>query len=194
MTTRFRLEPKVQLVGGGFLFSKTDIGGSSGGFASPKPEQPEPDRSYKKIRSNPAKTSQIRRDLDQIQRDLKQIWLYLVGFSQIQPNPTICSEKKNAYFRKNLVFGENFPVFGEIFQIPTRISSFRQKFQILATLFSNFDAFLNSNNRSDPTDANQHRKPNRPIFLAVGFGLLCPSTRRRRVESGMGRKPTRLDP
>ena len=34
----------------------------------------------------------------------------------------------------------------------------------------------------------------RPIFPAVGFGLLRPSTRRRRVESGLGRKPTRPDP
>lgn len=64
--TQFRPEPKVQSVGGDFPFSKTDIGVSSGGFTSPKPEQPELDRSYKKIRPNPAKTSQIRRDLDQI--------------------------------------------------------------------------------------------------------------------------------
>ena len=65
-TTRFRPKPKVQLVGGGFPFSKTDTDGLSGGFASPKPEQPEPNRSYIKIRSNPTKTSQIRRDLEQI--------------------------------------------------------------------------------------------------------------------------------
>ena len=45
------------------------------------------DRSYKKIRPNPTKTSQIRQDLDQIR-------LYLVGFSQIWPNPTISREKK----------------------------------------------------------------------------------------------------
>ena len=33
--TRFWPEPKVQSVGGGFPFSRTDTGGSSGGFASP---------------------------------------------------------------------------------------------------------------------------------------------------------------
>ena len=60
------LEPKVQSVNGGFPFSKTDTGGSSVGFASPKPEQLEPDWSYKNIQPNLAKTSQIRRDLDQI--------------------------------------------------------------------------------------------------------------------------------
>ena len=65
------------------------------------------DRSYKKIRPNPTKTSQIR--------------LYLVGFSQIRPNPTISSKKKNAYFRKNPVFDENFPISGEIFQFPAKI-------------------------------------------------------------------------
>ena len=47
-TTRFRPEPKVQSVGGGFPFSKTDTGGSSDGFASPKPEQPEPTGATKK--------------------------------------------------------------------------------------------------------------------------------------------------
>ena len=57
-----------------------------------------------------------------------------------------------------------------------------------------FDAFFNSGNRSDSTDANHHRKPNQPIFPTVGFKLLCPFTRRRQVESGLGRKPTRPDP
>ena len=66
-------------------------------------------------------------------------------------------EKKNAYFKKNPVFSENFPISDEIFQILTRISSFRQKFQIPVTLFSNFDAFFNSGNRSDLTDANHRR-------------------------------------
>ena len=59
MTTRFRPKPKVQSVGGGFPFLKTDTGVSSGGFTSLKPKQPELDRSYKKIWPNPAKTSQI---------------------------------------------------------------------------------------------------------------------------------------
>ena len=57
-----------------------------------------------------------------------------MGFSQFRPNPTISSEKKKAYFRKNPVFGGNFPVSGEIFQFPARIFSFRRKFQIPATL------------------------------------------------------------
>ena len=106
-TTRFRPEPKVQSVSGGFPFSKTDTGVSSGGFTSPKPEQPELDQSYKKIWLNPAKTSQIRRDLDQIQRDLNQIRLYLVGFSQIRPNPTISSKKK-CIFQKKSSFQQEF--------------------------------------------------------------------------------------
>ena len=55
--TRFRLEPKVQSVGSGFLFLRTDTRGLSGGFASPKPEQLEPNRSCIKIRPNPAKSS-----------------------------------------------------------------------------------------------------------------------------------------
>ena len=118
MTTRFRPKPKVLSVGDEFPFSKTDTVGSSGGFASPKPDQPKPDQpkpdwSYKKIRPNLAKIGQIR--------------LYLVGFSQIRPNPTISSEKKNADFKKNPVSGENFPDSGEAF-------------------FSNFDAFFNSGN------------------------------------------------
>ena len=134
-TTRFRPEPKVQSVGDGFPFSKTDTGVSSGEFTSPKPEQPELNRSYKKIWLNPAKTSQIRRDLDQIQRDLDQIRLYLVGFSQIRPNLKIFSKKKNAYIRKNPVSGKNFSIYGEIFQIPARISNFWRKFQIPTMLF-----------------------------------------------------------
>ena len=110
MTTRFRPKPKVLSVGDEFPFSKTDTVGSSGGFASPKPDQPKPDWSYKKIRPNLAKIGQIR--------------LYLVGFSQIRPNPTISSKKKNADFRKNPVSGKNFSISGEIFQIPARISNF----------------------------------------------------------------------
>ena len=121
-TTRFRLESKVQSVGGGFLFSKTDIGRSRGGFASPKPEQPEPDRSYKKIWLNPAKTSQIWRDLDQIQRDLNQICLYLVVFSQIQPNPTISSEKMH--------ISEKIQFSVRIFQFPAKFSRFLQEFPV----------------------------------------------------------------
>ena len=70
--TRFRPEPKVQSVGGGFPFSRTDTGGSSGRFASPKPEQPELDRSCIKNPAKPAKSSQIRRDFDQIWQDLNQ--------------------------------------------------------------------------------------------------------------------------
>ena len=117
-----------------------------------------------------------------------------MGFSQIRPNPTISSEKKKAYFRKN-------PVFGGIFQFPAKFSSFRQEFSVSGEnsrfrrrFFFRSRCFFNSGTRSDPTDANHYRKPNRPIFPAVGFGLLCPSTRRRRVESGLGRKPTRPDP
>ena len=57
MPTRFRPKPKVQLVDGGFPFSKTDTSGSSGGFTPTKPEQPEPNKSYKKTQPNPTKTS-----------------------------------------------------------------------------------------------------------------------------------------
>ena len=107
MTTRFRPKPKVLSVGDEFPFSKTDTVGSSGGFASPKPDQPKPDWSYKKIRPNLAKIGQIR--------------LYLVGFSQIRPNPTISSEKKKHISEK--------------IQFPATFSSFRRKFQIPATIF-----------------------------------------------------------
>ena len=91
----------VQSVGGRFPFSSTDTGGSSGGFASPKPEQPEPDRSCIKIRPNPAKSSQIRPDLDQIRLDL-------VGFSQTRPILAIFSEKFQIPVRKNEDTGEIF--------------------------------------------------------------------------------------
>ena len=74
------------------------------------------DRSYKKIRLNPAKTSQIRQDLDQIR-------LYLVGFSQIWPNPTISSEKK-------MHISEKIQFSIRIFQFPAKFSSFWQKFPI----------------------------------------------------------------
>ena len=118
-----------------------------------------------------------------------------MGFSQIRPNPTISSGKKKAYFRNKSSFRRefssfwpNFPVSGKNFQFPAKIPDSGVAFS------SDFDAFFNSSNRSDPTCANHHRKPNRSIFPAVGFGLLCPSTQRRRVESGLGRKPTRPDP
>ena len=47
--TWFWLELKVHSVGGGFLFSRIDIGRSSGEFASPKLEQPELDWNYIQI-------------------------------------------------------------------------------------------------------------------------------------------------
>ena len=105
-----------------------------------------------------------------------------MGFSQIQPNPKISSEKKKKHI------SEKIQLSARIFQFPTKVPDSGDAFS------SDFDAFFNSGNRSDPTDANHHRKPNRPIFPAVGFGLLRSSTRRRRVESGLGRKPTRPDP
>ena len=104
-----------------------------------------------------------------------------MGFSQIRPNPTISSEKKK-HISEKIQFSAG------IFQFPAKIPDSGDDFS------SDLDAFFNSGTRSDPTDANHYRKPNRPIFPAVGFGLLRPSTRRRRVESGLGRKPTRPDP
>ena len=111
-----------------------------------------------------------------------------MGFSQIRPNPTISSEKKKCIFKKKSSFRQEFSSSRQEFPIPRENSRFRRRF------FSNFDAFFNSRNRSDPTNANHHRKPNRPIFPTVGFGLLHPSTRRWWIESGLGRKPTRPDP
>ena len=117
-----------------------------------------------------------------------------MGFSQIRPNPTISSkkkmhisEKKSSFRREFSSFRRNFPISGKNFQFLAKIPDSGDAF------FSYFDAFFNSDNRSDQTNANHHRKPNRPIFPAVGFGLLRPFTRRRRVESGFGRKPTRPD-
>ena len=88
--------------------------------------------------------------------------------------------KKDAYFRKNPVFGENFPDSGKNFQFPAKVPNSGYTF----FFFPDFNAFFNSCNRSDPTDANHHKKPNRPIFPAVSFVLLRPSTRRWQVESG----------
>ena len=112
-----------------------------------------------------------------------------------RPNPTISSEKKKKHISEKIQFSAG------IFQFPAKFSSFRRNFQFPAKIpdsgdafSSDLDAFFNSGTRSDPTDANHDRKPNRPIFPAVGFGLLRPSTRRRRVESRLGRKPTRPDP
>ena len=117
-----------------------------------------------------------------------------MGFSQFRPNPTISSEKKK-HISEKIQFSAG------IFQFPANFSSFRQEFSVSGensrfrhAFSSDLDAFFNSGTRSDPTDANHDRKPNRPTFPAVGFGLLRPSTRRRRVESGLGRKPTRPDP
>ena len=102
-----------------------------------------------------------------------------MGFSQIWPNPTISSEKKkrsifqkkSSFRREFSSFRRNFPISGKNFQFPAKILDSGDAFS------SDFDAFFNSGNRSNPTDANHHRKPNRPIFPAVGFGLLRPSTR-----------------
>ena len=53
-STRFQLKSKLQSVGSRFSIPRTDAGGLSGGFASLKPEQFEPDQSYIK---NLAKSS-----------------------------------------------------------------------------------------------------------------------------------------
>ena len=79
-------------------------------------------------------------------------------------------------------FQHDFPDFGMIFQIPTIFFRFQQPF-----------FFFLLQQLTEPTDTHPHPKPTRPIFLAVGFGFLCPSTRRWRVEFGLGPKPTRPD-
>ena len=199
--TRFRPEPKVQSVGSGFLFSRTDTGGSSGGFASPKPEQPEPDRSCIKNEAKPAKSSQIQQDLYQIWRDLDQIWLDLVGFRQILPIPAIFSEKFQIPMRKNANTSEifqisawfsksqqDFPDSGNIFQIPAIFFKFRQLF------FSDLNDFFLLRRSTEPTDAHTHPKPTWPIFPTVGSGFLHPPTQRQRVESGLGPKLTWPNP
>ena len=53
------------------------------------------------------------------------IWWDLARSSQTQQFLA-----KNAYFRKNLVFGENFPVSGKIFQFPAKFSRFLQEFPV----------------------------------------------------------------
>ena len=95
----------VQSVGGGFPFSKTDTGESSGGFTSPKPEQPEPDRSYKKIQPNlqkQARSGEISTKSREISTKSGQTQQFL-------------AKKKNAYLRKNPVFDKNFLDFGKNF-------------------------------------------------------------------------------
>ena len=114
-TTRFRPEPKVLLVGDGFPFSKTDTEGSSGGFASPKPVQPEPDRSYKKsgqILKKQARSGEISTKSSKISTRSGYIWWDLARSGQTQQ---FSSEKKNADFRKNQVSIENFPYSGKMF-------------------------------------------------------------------------------
>ena len=63
---RCQPEPKLQSIGGGFLIPRTDVGRSSDRFASPKPKQPELDRSYiknlaksGKIKPNPTNSQQF---------------------------------------------------------------------------------------------------------------------------------------
>ena len=119
--TQFWPEPKVQSVDNEFPFSRTDTNGLSGGFASPKPEQPKPDQSHMKNLAKSAKTGQIRQDLDQIWRDLNQIQLDLVRFSQIrldfnnfQPENVDSREKNvdsNDFFQITTKFFANFDEF-----------------------------------------------------------------------------------
>ena len=93
-TTRFRPEPKVQLVGGGFPFSKTDTGGSSGGFASPKSKQPEPTGATKKsgqILQKQARSGEISARSSEISTKSGWIWSDLARFGQIL---AISSQKK----------------------------------------------------------------------------------------------------
>ena len=138
-----------------------------------------------------AKSDEISTKSREISTKSGYIWWDLARSDQTQQ----FLAKKNAYFRKNPVSSKNFSISGEIFQIPARISNFWRKFQIPAMLFFQISMpFFNFGNRSNPTDANHHRKPNRPIFPTVGFELLRPSTRCRRVESELGQKPTWPNP
>ena len=74
-------------------------------------------------------------------------------------------------------------------------SSFRWYFPVSSdSFFPDFVAFFNSDNWLGPTNTSHHRKPNRPIFLTVDFGLLYPSTWCWLVESGLGWKPTHGQP
>ena len=57
-TTRFRPEPKVQSVGGGFPFSKTDTGGSSDGFDLQNPSNP----NRLELQKNPTKSCKNKPD------------------------------------------------------------------------------------------------------------------------------------
>ena len=108
-------EPKVLSVGDGFPFSKTDTDGSSGGFASPKPVQPEPDRSYKKsgqILKKQARSGEISTRSSKISTRSGYIWWDLARSGQTQQ---FLAKKKNADFRKNQVSIENFPYSGKMF-------------------------------------------------------------------------------
>ena len=114
-TTWFRPEPKVQSVGDGFPFSKTDTGVSSGEFTSPKPVQPEPDRSYKKsgqILKKQARSGEISTRSSKISTRSGYIWWDLARSGQTQQ---FLAKKKNADFRKNQVSIENFPYSGKMF-------------------------------------------------------------------------------
>ena len=76
-TTRFRPESKVQLVGGGFPFSKTDTGGSSGGSHLQNPTNP----NRPELQKNPAKSYKNKPDPARSQPNLERS----------RPDPTISS-------------------------------------------------------------------------------------------------------
>ena len=109
-TTRFQPEPKVLSVGDGFPFSKTDTGGSSGEFASPKPVQPEPDRSYKKsnqILKKQARSDEISTKSTEISTRSGYIWWDLAKSGQTQQ----FLAKKKCRFQKKSSFQREFSRF-----------------------------------------------------------------------------------
>ena len=161
MPTRFQPKLKVQSISNGFLFSKTDTGGSSGVFASPKPEQPKPDRSYKKIQLNPAKTSQIRRDLVQIQLDL-------VVFSQIWPNPSNFQRKNADSNEKNADCDNKMQISATFFQILVTLFFF--------FFFSRFQCLFLFRQPTQPDRCSTSPETNSTNFFGGQFQVPLPST------------------
>ena len=107
MSTQFLPKPKLQSVSGGSPFSRTGTSWSSGGFPSPKLEPLDPTKAICEIRPNPARSSQIWRDLDHIWWDLARSSQIIANFSKNLQIPTkFCS------------FRQRFPVFNDDFQFP----------------------------------------------------------------------------
>lgn len=87
-------DPKLQSIGSGSPPPRNDAGELSIGFLSPKPEPLDPTDDIQELRpysarsrSDLGRSSQIRRDLDQIQRNLAKFGEFFFEIRLVQQNP-----------------------------------------------------------------------------------------------------------